>query len=126
MSLPKKKSAFLLHFHFVPSIITHRHIVQPLSAVPVQISLPVLGRDAVERVRHVVAHILVPVLVQAERARCVLDEEVEQADLVVAQLGQLALDVVGDEVGALGIGREVDGLLEPRHRCWWWWLCCCF
>ena len=44
-----------------------------------------------------------------------LDEEIEEANLVVFDLGQRARDLVGDEVGAAGAGGEGDVLLEPRH-----------
>lgn len=91
-----------------------RHIIAPLSIVPVQaLALLVLRHDAVQRRGHVRAHVLVVVLVQAERARGVLDEEVEQAGLVVFQLGELFEDGVGDEVGAAAAGGEGELFLEP-------------
>jgi hypothetical protein len=46
----------------------------------------------------------------------VLDEEVEEARLVVFQLGELFEDGVGDEVGAAAAGGEGELLLEPVRR----------
>lgn len=94
---------------------TNRHIVRPLGRVPVQIPLPVLRYDSVQRVAHVGPYVFIPVLVQGEGARRVLHEQMEQPDLVVSQLGQVLLDVVRDEVRAAAPGREGEGLLEPGH-----------
>lgn len=44
-----------------------------------------------------------------------LYEEVEDADFVVLNLGDLLCDMVGNEVGAARLWRESDGLLEPGH-----------
>lgn len=99
-----------------------------------------LGRDAVERIAHIGADVVVPVLVEAEGAARVLDEQVQQADLVAAQLGQVVYDVVRHEVGAARARGEGELLLRPRHGCcssggirWWgsgvavvsygWWRC---
>lgn len=86
---------------------------------------PGLGRYAVERVAHVGAHVVVPVLVQAQRAARVLDEQVQQADLVLPDLGDGADDVVGHEVRAARPRRERELLLGPRHgrKYRWWWGC---
>lgn len=82
---------------------------------------PCLGCNAVQRIRHVRAHVVVPVLVQAERAARVLHEQVQQPHLELPDLGHRADDVVGDEVGAARPRREGELLLRPRH-CWrWWW-----
>lgn len=81
----------------------------------VQGALPVGGGDAVQSVAHVGADIVVEVLVEGEGAAGVLDEEVEHADLVVAELGEFGEDVVGDQVGAAGARGEGEGLLEPGH-----------
>jgi hypothetical protein len=111
------------HAHASPhqtALDVRRHIIQSLSIMPVHIPLLVLGRNAVERVRHVLAHILVVVLVQAEGAGRVLDEEVHEADFVGFELGELAHDFVGYEVAAAGLGGEGEGFLGEGH-CWWWW-----
>ena len=91
------------------------HIIQALRIVPVKLALPVLGRNAVQRIRHVLAHVFVIVFVQAQGARSVLDEEVHDADFVVLELGQLARDFIGDEVAAAGLGGERELFLEERH-----------
>ncbi len=93
----------------------HRHIIQPLRRMPIQRPLLVLGRQPVQRIAHVLPDLLVPVLVQAERTARVLHEEVEQADFVLFELGELLLDVRGDEVGAAGLGGQRELLLEPGH-----------
>lgn len=81
---------------------TYRHVIGPLGVVPVQLLAlgPRGGRDAVEGITHVGANVVVPVLVEAERAARVLDEQVQESDLVVLELRQLADDNVRHEVGA--------------------------
>ena len=95
-----------------------RHIISPLRVMPVDLLplLPLIRRDPLQRVRHVLAYVLVPVLVEAERARRVLDEEVQEADAVRGDLGELARDAVGDQVGAARGRREGELLLEPHRR----------
>lgn len=93
------------------------HIIQPLRIMTVQIPLTILGRQTVERVAHVLAHFLVPVLVERQGAGGVLDEEVENADFVVFQLGELAGHFVRDEVAAAGLGGEGELFLEEGHGC---------
>ena len=44
-----------------------------------------------------------------------LHKQVQDADFVVFDFGELFDDGVGDEVGASRLGREREGLLEPRH-----------
>lgn len=44
-----------------------------------------------------------------------LDEEVQDADFVVLDLGQLSFDVVRDKVGAASLWGEGESLLKPRH-----------
>ena len=54
------------------------HIIAALCIMAVQaLALFVLGHDAIQRRIHVCAHILIPVFVEREGARRVLDEEVE-------------------------------------------------
>jgi hypothetical protein len=43
---------------------TYRHVIQPLGTMSIQISLPILGCDPVQRIAHIGPHILVPVLVE--------------------------------------------------------------
>lgn len=94
---------------------TNRHIVLALGRVSIQIPLAIRRGNAVQRVTHVSADIVVPVFVQREGAASVLDEEMEHADLVIAELGEFGDNMVGDEVGAAGAGGEGEGLLEPGH-----------
>ena len=58
---------------------------------------------------------MLTVLVQAQSAAGVLDEQVEQANLVVANLRDRRHDVVGDEVRAARLGGQGKVLLRPRH-----------
>jgi hypothetical protein len=83
----------------------------PIQARP----LLVLGHNAVQRIAHVGAHIVVVVLVQRQRARRVLDEQRQEARLVLAQLRQLARDDVRDEVRAARARGERELFLEPRR-----------
>lgn len=62
----------------------------------VQNPLPILRRNAIQGIAHILPNILVEVFVQAQRAAGVLDEEVEHADFVVAELGEFGDDVVCD------------------------------
>lgn len=77
--------------------------------------LAILRRQPVQRIRHISPHILIPVLIQAERATGVLDEEIQQSDFVGRDLRERGGDVVGYEVGAPCGGGEREGLLEPGH-----------
>lgn len=85
--------------------------------MPIKIPLPIRRRNPVQRIAHIGAHILVPVLVQRERAAGVLHEQVEHADFVIAEFGELGEDFVGYEVGAAGARGEGEGFLEPGHFC---------
>lgn len=94
---------------------TYRHVVLSLRGVSVQISFSIRRGNPVERVTHIGADIVVPVLVQGEGTAGVLDEEVQHPDLVVAEFGELGDDMVGDEVGAARARGESEGFLEPGH-----------
>lgn len=88
------------------------HIITALRIVAVQtLALLVLRHDTIQSRAHVGAHIFVPVLVQAERARGVLDKEVQKAGFVVLDLGEFFEDCVGDEVGASAARGECELLL---------------
>lgn len=93
-----------------------RHVITPLRIMPIQAPLLVLGNHPVQRIAHVGAHILVPVLVQGQRARGVLDEEVQEADFVRGDFGDGVEDVIGYEVGAAGGGGESELFLGPAVR----------
>jgi hypothetical protein len=91
-----------------------RHIVAALCIMPVQpLPLLVLGHDAVQRIRHIRAHIFVVVFVERQCAGRVLNEEVQQTRLVGFYLRERGRDVVGYEVGATGAGGQREGFLEP-------------
>ena len=102
-----------------------RHIIQSLVIVPVQHTLLIFRRKAVQRVSHVGAYCGIGILVERETAGSVLDEEVHDADFEVLDLWDLAGDLVGDEVATARLGREGELFLEERHagRLWLW--CCC-
>lgn len=84
----------------------------------IQISLPIIRRNPIQRITHISPDIIVPILIQRQRTTRVLHEEVQHADLVVADLGELGEDGVGDEVGAAAAGGEGEVLLEPGHCVW--------
>lgn len=68
--------------------------------MPIQpAGLLILRHQSVQRVRHVRSHVVIPVLVEAERAARVLDEEIQEADFVRGDFGEGGRDVVGYEVG---------------------------
>lgn len=92
---------------------TYRHVIRALRAVSIHGPGAVLGRETVQRVAHVGAHILVPVLVQRQGAACVLEEQVQQADAELADLGQRVEDGVGDEVAAARLRRQGEALRPP-------------
>lgn len=81
----------------------------------VQITLPIGRRNPIERVAHVRADIVIPVLVQGEGATGVLYEEVQHANFVVAEFWEFGDDIVGDEVGATRTRGEGECFLEPGH-----------
>lgn len=81
--------------------------------MPVQIALAVLGGDAIERIAHVLAHLLVPILIHAQRAARVLHKQVQQPDLVGRDLGEGGHDLAGDEVGAPRARGQGERSLEP-------------
>jgi hypothetical protein len=79
--------------------------------------LLVLWHNAIERITHVGADIVVVVFIQRQRARRVLDEQRQQARLVLLELRQLARDDVGDEVRAARARGERELFLEPARSC---------
>lgn len=70
-------------------VYTNRHIILALGRMTVKVSLLVHWDDSVQSIAHIGADIVVPILVQRERAARVLNEQVEHANLVVADLGHL-------------------------------------
>jgi hypothetical protein len=91
-----------------------RHIITALCVMQVQtLALLILRHNPVQRRAHVGAYVFVVVLIQAERARCVLDEEVQQPGLVALDLRQLFQDGVGYEVRAPAARGQGELFLEP-------------
>ena len=86
--------------------------------MPIQIPLPIIRGNPIQRITHIRAHIIIPILVQRERTARVLHEQVQHADLVVADFRELGEDGVGDEVGAAAAGGEGERFLEPGHCGW--------
>ncbi len=88
------------------------HVVGALVGVgPVR---RVLGDGLVEVGLEVAPHVGRGVLVQRQRRRGVLHEEVEQPDPQLAELGQLADHLTGDEVEAAPGRAQRDLALEPH------------
>lgn len=84
--------------HGAKDLGTNRHIVRTLGRMSVHLS--VLGNEPIQGITHVDLNILVPILVDGQCARGMLNEEVEEADLVISDLGKLLLDLFRDEVAA--------------------------
>lgn len=101
---------------------THRHIIRPLRIMPIHpLPLPpprLLRHDPLQRIAHILPHILIPILIQTQRAARVLHEQVHQADFELFDLRQRVHDLGGDEVGAAAAGGEGELFLEEGH-CWW-------
>ncbi|KAL9036121.1 MAG: hypothetical protein Q9214_006276, partial [Letrouitia sp. 1 TL-2023] len=73
----------------------------------------ILDHDPIQRIRHVEPHVVVPVLVQAQRAARVLQEQVQQARLdVLERRRQRGRDVARDEVGAAGVLHQLPAQLS--------------
>lgn len=90
---------------------TYRHIIGALGRMAIQIPLLIHRRNAIQGIAHIGANIVIPVLVQRKRTAGVLYEQIQHADFVVADLGDLLEDMVGDQVGAAAASRESKSLL---------------
>jgi hypothetical protein len=75
------------------------------------LALLILRYNTIQRRAHIRANILIPVLIQRQRARCVLDEEIQETGFVVLDLGYFFEDVVGYEVRAARSAGEGEGFL---------------
>lgn len=93
---------------------TYRHIIRSLGIVDIQpLALLRLRHNPVQTCTHIRPNILIVVLVQAQCAGCVLDEQVQKPSFVVFNLWKLFQDRVGYEVGTARAGGESELLLEP-------------
>ena len=81
----------------------------------IQLALRIRRRNAIQSIAHISPNIIIPVLIQRERTAGVLDEQVQDADLVVADFRDLGQDMVGDEVGAATAGGQSEVFLGPGH-----------
>jgi len=90
---------------------TYRHIIFALRRMTVQVPLLIHRGNAIKSVAHIGSNIIIPVLVQRKRATGVLHEQVQHADFVVANLGNLLENMVGDEVGAAAAGGKSEVFL---------------
>jgi hypothetical protein len=75
--------------------------------------LLILGHNPVQRIAHIRAYIFIPVLVQTERARRVLHEQVQETCFVRLELGEFVGYRRGYEVGAATACGECELFLEP-------------
>lgn len=103
-----------------------RHVVRALVSVDEDLAV-VVRDDVVERSRHVCTDVWVAVLVEGDGGGGVLQKEVDGTDRVVLKGGEVADDLVGDEVAAPCPGREGESLLVPacgHCRCRWVLLLC--
>lgn len=86
--------------------------------MPVQIPLPILRRNPIQGIAHILPNILIPILVKTECARRMLNKQIQQADFVRLDLREVVDDRIGDEVRAPRFRGERQGFLEPGHCCW--------
>ena len=89
-----------------------RHIVGPLQAVFVR---KCLRHNRVNRGFQVIPNFGGGILVQRQGCRCVLQEQLQQADLRVSKLGDRSDDLAGDQVKAAGEAGQRNLGLGP-HR----------
>ena len=55
--------------------------------MPIQpLPLPILDHHPIQRIAHIFPNIFIPVLVEAEGAACVLEEEVEEAGFYAGEV----------------------------------------
>lgn len=92
-----------------------RHIILALGRMPIQIALLIIRHNPFHSITHVLPNVAIPILIHTQRARGMLHEQMQDADFVVLDLGELFDNVIGYEVGAARFGREADSFLEPRH-----------
>jgi len=97
-----------------------RHIIQPLRRMPIQVPLPILRCNPIQRITHIGPDILIPILVQTQCATRMLDKQIQQSYFVVFDLGKRGDDVVGYEVAAPGLGGEGEGFLAPGQGAGGW------
>lgn len=83
----------------------------------IQIALLILGRNAIKRIAHIGPDIRVPILIQGQSAASMLHEQIQEADLIRSDLGQLVRDMVGNEIRSPRLGRQRNRLLEPGSHC---------
>ncbi|KAK1825248.1 hypothetical protein LTR12_000048 [Friedmanniomyces endolithicus] len=88
--------------------------------MPVHLPLNILGSDSVESVRHVGPDVRVVVFVQGEGAGGVLEEEVEEANFVGFELGEVGEDFGGDKVAAPALRGEGHFVLVRFGSGWCW------
>lgn len=89
-----------------------RHVVGPFDRVLVRELFRHDGRQAGLEVH---GHVGVGVLVDRQRGRRVLQEDVQQADLVLGQLGQSLHDLACHEMEPSRVGRKLERALDPGH-----------
>lgn len=64
-------------------------------------------------------HILVPVLIQTQRATGVLHKQLQDTNFVVFDFWHFFENSVGDEVTASALCRKRKLFLRPGHCCLW-------
>lgn len=94
---------------------THRHIILTLRRMTIKITLTIHRRNAIKSITHISADIVIPVLIERERAASVLHKQVQHADLVVTNLGDLRHNMIGDEIRAATARWQSESFLEPGH-----------
>jgi hypothetical protein len=79
------------------------HVVRALGVVDVMIAL---GHNTLERGLHVLADIWVAILVEGQSRRRVLQKQVQHANFVLLDLGNILKHLVGHEIASRAPGAE--------------------
>lgn len=83
--------------------------------MPIKLPLPILRRNSIQSIAHILSDILIPILIQTQCTARMLYKQVEQPNLIVLDLWEFARYGVSYEVGTPRFGREGEGFLEPCH-----------
>ena len=86
--LPSYKANQHSHPHILPSSHSKRTFI--------------LNNNPIKRITHIPPNIIIPILIQTQRATRMLQEQVQEAAFHVFDLRERGHDVLGYEVGAAG------------------------
>src|SRR5262245_28324290 len=75
-----------------------------------------VGNEFAKMPLQIATHFGTHILVDGKRSRCVLDEEVQYADVDFAELRELRHHFIGDHVKATTAWLQPDHALNPGHE----------